>query len=180
MPGRPSSYPSRVYYVKGRAGGCGCGHPRSRLAPYRMMMFKTLVVVWLAGIGVAIAQSSDEALLRQAEKDWNQAIAEKDGVAAVKFMADDYVLVGVRSTGSSTVEREAWVQSLVAMRVFSYQTEVARVRVYGDSAVVSVKGSWHISFRSQEIDENCLVTDVWSKRADGWKVVLRHSSPYPR
>src|SRR5258708_4250849 len=143
------------------------------------MMFRTLAVLLLTGIGISLAQSPDEALLRKAEKDWNAAIGAKDADKAVKFMADDYVLVGVRSTGSSTVDRETWLQSLVAMRVFSYQTEVTRLRVYGDSAVVSVKGSWHISFNGQEVDENFFLTDVWSKRADGWKVVLRHSSPYP-
>ena len=143
------------------------------------MMLRTLAVLLLTGIGISLAQSPDEALLRKAEKDWNAVIGAKDAATAVKFMADDYVLVGVRSTGSSTVDRETWLQSLVAMRVFSYQTEVTRLRVYGDSAVVSVKGSWHISFNGQEIDENFFVTDVWSKLADGWKVVLRHSSPYP-
>ena len=143
------------------------------------MMFRTLAVLLLTGIGISLAQSPDEALLRKAEKDWNAAIGAKDAAKAVKFMADDYVLVGVRSTGSSTVDRETWLQSLVAMRVFSYQTEVTGLRVYGDSAVVSVKGSWHISFNGQEVDENFFLTDVWSKRADGWKVVLRHSSPYP-
>jgi len=143
-------------------------------------MLKVSAVLCLAGIGSCMAQTPDEALLRQAEKDWNGAIAAKDGTAALKFMADDYVLVGVRSTGSSAVDRQTWLKSLVAMRIFSYETEVTRVRVYGDSAVVSVKGSWHVSFQGQEVDENFLVTDVWTKRPDGWKVVLRHSSPYPR
>lgn len=142
-------------------------------------MFKTLMVLCLAGIGAGMGQTPDETLLRQAEKDWNGAIAAKDGSAAVKFMTDDYVSVGVRSGEPSTSDRQAWLQSLVAMRIFTYQTEVRRVRVYGDSAVVSVKGSRHVTFQGQEVDENFFATDVWSKRADGWKVVLRHSSPYP-
>jgi ketosteroid isomerase-like protein len=144
------------------------------------MIIKILAALWLAGIGFSIAQTSDEALVRQAEKDWNGAIAAKDGSAAVKFMTDDYISAGVRSTGPSTADRQAWLQSLVAIRVFSYQTEVTRVRIYGDSAVVTVKGSWHVGFQGQEVDENFFATDVWNKRADGWKVVLRHSSPYPR
>lgn len=127
-----------------------------------------------------MAQTSDEALLQQAEKDWNDAILKQDAARAQTFMADDYVLVGVRSTGSSTVDRDAWLQSLASMRFYSYETEVTRVRVYGDSAVVSVTGNWHIIFHGREIDENFLLTDVWSRRPEGWKVVLRHSSPYQR
>jgi ketosteroid isomerase-like protein len=156
-------------------------HPRTGPSPYKRVMtiYKNLATLCLAGIGFSTAQTSDEAFVRQAEKDWNGAIAAKDGTAAVKFMADDYISAGVRLIGPSTADRQTWLQSLVAMRVFSYQTEVTRVRIYGGSAVVNVKGSWHVSFQGQEVDENFFATDVWNKRADGWKVVLRHSSPYP-
>ena len=126
------------------------------------------------------AETPDEGLIKQAETAWNDAIRKQDVKAARQFMADDYVLVGVRSTGSNTVERDAWLEGLGAMRVFSYQAEVTRVRVYGDSAVVSVKGAWHISFGGRDVDENFFLTDVWSRQSEGWKVVLRHSSPYPR
>ena len=125
-----------------------------------------------------MAQISDEALLQEAENDWNQAIGKQDVAAARNRMSDDFVLVGVRSTGSHTVEVDSWLQNLAAMRIYSYHAETTRMRVYGDSAVVSVKGSWHIVFHGQEIDENFFLTDVWSNRPDGWKVVLRHSSPY--
>ena len=142
------------------------------------MLTKTAVLLILTGL--AMAQTPDEGLLRQAEREWNQAIMRQDAAVAKRFLADDYVLVGVRSTGSSTVEQNAWLEGLAAMRVYSYHSEVTRVRVYGDSAVVSVKGSWHVQFRGQEIDENFFITDVWTKTPAGWKVVLRHSSPYPK
>jgi ketosteroid isomerase-like protein len=148
-------------------------------------MFRTIgrasvvcLMIW-SSLNV-LAQTPDEALVRQAEKSWNEAIAKQDVAAAGKFLADDYVLVGVRSTGFDTVEREPWLQNLAAMRLQSYETEVVRVRIHGDSAVVSVKGGWHILHRGQEIDENFFLTDVWCKTEGGWKVALRHSSPYPR
>jgi ketosteroid isomerase-like protein len=140
----------------------------------------TLAMLQCASVTMLQSQTSDEGLVKQAETDWNEAIRKQDARAVRQFMADDYVLVGVRSTGSNTVERDAWLQSLAAMRIVSYQAEVTRVRVYGDSAVVSVKGGWHISFSGREIDENFFLTDVWSRQPQGWKVVLRHSSPYPR
>lgn len=129
---------------------------------------------------VNTAISSEELLVRQAEKDWNDAIRRQDPTTALKFMAPDYVLVGIRSTGANTVELETWLQTLMAMHILSYQDEVIRTRVYGDSAVVSVKGNWHLELHGREINENFLVTDVWNRTAEGWRVVLRHSSPYPR
>jgi ketosteroid isomerase-like protein len=138
-------------------------------------------VTALLMLGIALAQTSDEASLRQAEKDWNAAISKQDMAAVTKFMADDYVLVNVLERGPIITERAEWLWSLAAMRIISSQTEVTRVRVYGDSAVVSVKGSWHVVFRDgEEIDRNYFVTDVWTKHPDGWKVVLRHSGRYPK
>jgi ketosteroid isomerase-like protein len=129
---------------------------------------------------IALAQAPDEASVRQAEKDWNAAISKQDMTAVTKFMADDYVLINVLESGPSTTERAEWLRNLAAMRIISSTMEVTRVRVYGDSAVVSVKGSWHVILDSNEIDGNYFVTDVWTKRPGGWKVVLRHSGRYPK
>ena len=146
-------------------------------------MCRTILIlstaVLLASIRIGTAATAEESLLKQAEKEWNEAIGKKDVAAARKYMADDFVLVGVRSTGSNTVELATWLEGLAAMRIDSYHSEPTRVKVYGDSAVVSVKGDWHILFQGREINENFFLTDVWTKRADGWKIVLRHSSPYP-
>ena len=146
-----------------------------------MCRTKITGVTALLMLGIALAQTSEEASVRQAEKDWNAAIGKQDMAAVTKFMADDYVLVNVLERGPITTERAEWLRTLAAMRIISSQTEVTRVRVYGDSAVVSLKGSWHVVFPDgKEIDGNYFVTDVWTKHQDGWKVVLRHSGRYPK
>ena len=146
-----------------------------------MWRTKIVGVTALLIMGIAFAQTSEEASVRQAEQDWNAAIAKQDMAAASKFMADDYVLVNVLEKGPSITERAEWLRTLAAMRIISSQTEVTRVRAYGDSAVVSLKGSWHVVFSDGgEIDGNYFVTDVWIKHQDGWKVVLRHSGRYPK
>jgi len=124
--------------------------------------------------------NSEELLVREAEKDWNEAILRQDSAAALRHLAQDYVLVGIRSTGANMADRDAWLNTLTAMRIHSYHADVVRVRVHGDSAVVSMKGDWHLELHGREINENFLVTDVWSRTEDGWRVVLRHSSPYPK
>ena len=146
----------------------------------RIRVALTIAMLVCASAIMPQAQTPDEGLIKQAEAAWNDAIRKQDVKAARQFMADDYVLVGVRSTGSNAMELDAWLEGLASMRVISYQSEVTRVRVYGDSAVVSVKGGWHISFGGRDIDENFFLTDVWIRKPQGWKVVLRHSSPYPR
>jgi ketosteroid isomerase-like protein len=155
-------------------------------------MIKTTVLIALLGLATVYSTRSQdrentvtsngsvERELVQAEKDWAGALRKQDIAAVRKFMAEDYVLVGVRTTGSNTVDLDTWLKGLANMQIHSYEAEVKRVRIYGDSAVLSVEGSWHIGFQGREIDENFFLTDVWIKKPDGWKIVLRHSSPYPR
>jgi len=84
-----------------------------------------------------VAEKVEEALLKEAEYAWNEAILKQDVEAAAKFLAEDYVLVGIRSTGSGIVTRDTWLKGLAAMRIHTYQTQVIRTRLYGDSGVVS-------------------------------------------
>jgi ketosteroid isomerase-like protein len=43
--------------------------------------------------------------IRLVEQEWNECISRRDASAAQEFMADDYLLVGVRSTGAAPVGR---------------------------------------------------------------------------
>jgi len=100
--------------------------------------------------------------------------------AAASLAMDDYVLVGLTSSASCVVTLDQWLHGLADLRIHSYRAEVMQVRAYGDSAVALVQGSWDIVFQGQEIDEDFLVSDLWIRRAEGWKIVLRHLSPWPR
>jgi len=60
-------------------------------------------VTALLMLGIALAQTSEEASIRQAEKDWNAAIGKQDMAAVTKFMADDYVLVNVLEKGPASL-----------------------------------------------------------------------------
>lgn len=127
-----------------------------------------------------MAETLEERLLLEAEQAWNDAILQQDVKAAHEFMAADCVLVGSRLTGPPILEhRDSWLKGLAAMRVHSYRTQVVRTRLYDDCGVVSVVGSWQIVFEGREILENFFLTDIWTESSNGWKVVLRHFSPYP-
>jgi ketosteroid isomerase-like protein len=127
-----------------------------------------------------MAENIEETLLKETEYAWNEAILKQDVEAAAKFLAEDYVLVGIWLTRSGIVARHLWLNDLATMHIHTYQTQVVRTRLYGDSGAVSVVGSWHVIFDGREILENLFLTDVWSACSDGWKVVLRHCSRYPQ
>lgn len=129
---------------------------------------------------MAFLMSEQSKAIEQCENEWNKAIKDQNADAAAKFLGDDYVLVGVRSTGTVDVPAHVWLDSLRSMKIHEYAWQLKRVKTYGDSAVVSILGSWRIDFMGKEINENFLLTDVWTRTADGWKVVLRHSSPFAK
>lgn len=128
-----------------------------------------------------MAQMVDENHFKKLEHDWERALLAKDLAELDRILASDFVLVGIRSTGTQLITREVWLDTLLhKMRIEAFSASATRVRVYKDSAVVSMEGAWTLTLNGREIDENFLLTDVWVQQGDQWKVVLRHSSPFPK
>jgi ketosteroid isomerase-like protein len=94
------------------------------------------------------------------------------------LLAPEYRLVGVRSTGTSDMARDAWFAGLGRMAFSRFEPSVSSVEVFGDTALATVEGSWALEFDGRQIDESFYVTDVWVRRDGQWRIVRRHSSPY--
>ena len=126
-------------------------------------------------------QTSPEAdSLRHLEESWSVAFHTSDYAFMERILAPEFTLVGIRSTGVSTVTRADWLANTRVMKFRAFDTRVLSVEMYGDAAVVTMDGSWTIDWNDRHIDERFLVTDVWVFRNTKWQVVRRHSSPYPK
>lgn len=127
-------------------------------------------------LSTSSGQQADGQEIRVLEKRWEEATLQKNKAALEQLMSPEYVLVGLGPKGMQEVPRDAWLKNLAMMQIDAYQAEIKRVRIYGDSAVVNIEGSWKVSLGPNKIDEAFLLTDVWIKRDDRWQVVLRHSA----
>ena len=118
--------------------------------------------------------------LRRIEEAWSVAFRTSDYAFMERILAPEFTLVGIRSTGVSTVTRADWLANTRVMAFRAFDARVLSVETYGDAAVVTMDGSWTIDWNGRHIDEKFLVTDVWVWRNTKWQVVRRHSSPYPK
>ncbi|MEU1280897.1 nuclear transport factor 2 family protein [Streptomyces sp. NPDC005805] len=111
--------------------------------------------------------------LRRLAEEWAAAIAGNDPARIAAFMADDWVIVS--ESGVSTRE-----QFLSVVRsgdlTHSAMDLVAppRIRVYGDTAVLTGRVTNTAHYRGVRHDADEWTTDVFVRRHGRWQCVLSH------
>jgi ketosteroid isomerase-like protein len=124
--------------------------------------------------------SADVDAVTAREQAWVEALLAGDIAALESLLSPRFLLVGVRSTGTEPIGRDAWFATLSAMRFHAMALDRVEVSLFGGCAVASVNGEWTVDFHGRRIDERFLLTDVWAREAGEWRVVRRHSSPYAK
>jgi ketosteroid isomerase-like protein len=113
----------------------------------------------------------DEAELLSVSDAWAEAIVSNDADRIAAFMADDWVIVS--DTGISVREDFlAVVRSGDLTHTAMDRVSAARIRVYGDAAVVTgrVTNTAHHKGRRYDADE--WTTDVFVRRDGRWLCVV--------
>lgn len=114
-------------------------------------------------------------LLNLGEK-WAAAMVANDADRIGSFMADEWVIVSER--GISTKEEFlSFVRSgQLTHRTFEMVGE-ARIRQYGNSAVLSARIVNTAHFGGQQFEADEWTTDVFIHHDDRWFCVLSHITP---
>jgi len=117
--------------------------------------------------------------VRDLEREWRDALVAKDEATLRRLIHPQYKLVGIRSTGSVAVDLEQWIEALQRMDIASLEVRVTECVQLENVIVATVDAQWQVRYLGQLIDERVLLTDVWVREGDSWKVLRRHSSPVP-
>ena len=117
--------------------------------------------------------------VRDLEREWRDALIAKDEDVLRRLIHPQFKLVGVRSTGSVAVDLPQWIDALKRMDIASLEVRVTECVALENAIVATVDAQWKLRFMGHAIDERVLLTDVWVKTDEGWRVVRRHSSPVP-
>ncbi len=107
--------------------------------------------------------------------EWDRAMIENDPEAIGRFMADDWTIIG--SDGS--VGDKATFLGLVKSGELSHdvmESDDLRVRVYGDTAVVTAQGVSGGMYRGQAFREVERSSCVFVRQEGQWRCVLTHLS----
>jgi uncharacterized protein (TIGR02246 family) len=117
-----------------------------------------------------------EAELVAVEDEWARAIVSNDAARIAGFTADDWVIVSASGVGT----REHFL-SLVRSGALTHSAmeriSDARVRVYGDTAVLTARMTNTAHYRGERFDADEWVTDVFVYRDGRWLCVLSQITP---
>lgn len=102
---------------------------------------------------------------------WARAIVSNDAARIADFMADDWVIVS--ETGVTTREQfMSFVSSGALTHSAMDRVGNARVRAYGDAAVITMQQTNTAHFDGRRFDADEWVTDVFMRRDERWRCVL--------
>ena len=112
----------------------------------------------------------EEELLK-VEKGFVDAIAKNDLEGIERFVTDDWIII---NADGGIIDRERFVEVIKSGTLTHemMESEDMRVRVYGDSAVVSALTRSKGKFMGQEFTTHERSTDVFVRRDGQWRCVL--------
>jgi ketosteroid isomerase-like protein len=122
--------------------------------------------------------SEAEEKLLKIEKEFAQAIVSNDLEGIGRIVADEWIII---DPNGDIVDRTRFfeVTKSGALTHDMMESEDFRVRVYGDSAVVTGLTRTKGKFMGQEFSTQERATDVFVKRDDRWQCVLTHLTRLP-
>lgn len=122
--------------------------------------------------------SEPEEELLKIENEFAEAIVRNDLEGIGRFVADDWIII---EPDGGIVDRTRFFEVIKsgALTHEMMESEDLRVRVYGDSAVVTAVTRSKGKFMGQEFSTQERATDVFMKREGRWRCVLTHLTRFP-
>jgi ketosteroid isomerase-like protein len=120
----------------------------------------------------------EEELLKL-ENAFAEAIVKNDLEGIGRLVADDWIII---DPNGEIVDRTRFFEVIKsgALTHDTMESEDFRIRVYGDSAVVTAITSAKGKFMGQEFSTHERATDVFVKRDGRWQCVLTHLTQFAK
>ena len=140
---------------------------------------RLLFIPLLLVAGAVVADTTAD--LVGLEQRLTDALQRSDVEAVAALWADDLVWIGLSGKQSSKAEQLAGIKAQAAApgsapAVVDVVNKDVKVRVYGESAVVTVLSTWTIRTAEGERASDYLATHVWNERGGQWRLVSAHIS----
>ena len=128
---------------------------------------------------VCVAAAADPVReLTALEQKLTDALVRSDAATVDALWADDLVWIGLNGKPSSKAEQLASMkgQAATAPSSVSATNKDVEVRLYGSTAVVTVRSTWTTRTDAGERASDYIATHVWSERGGRWRLVSAHIS----
>jgi hypothetical protein len=145
-------------------------------------VFTALVVLIVFSSGVT-AQSvtakrnqTVEQEITDLEKKWSTDIQRQDPAVMEQYLASGYFLaVGREGHPLEIVPRKNWLDNLRNYKLESFNIDEIKVSVYDKTAIALMLFTQKATVGRGRRDGQLLITDIWVKEKNGWRVAERHS-----
>ncbi|HVF29515.1 MAG TPA: nuclear transport factor 2 family protein [Pyrinomonadaceae bacterium] len=117
--------------------------------------------------------SSEEQEILDGAREWAEAMISNDAERIGSFMADDWVIVSERGISSKEYFLSFVESGALTHTSFELVGE-PRLKVYGDTAVLTTRATNTAFFNGQQFDADEFSTDVLIRRNGRWLCVLSH------
>jgi ketosteroid isomerase-like protein len=113
------------------------------------------------------------------EKEFSHAVANNDAKAVDRFLADDWIIIGADG-GIIDKARFLDVIRSGALTHDMMESVDTRVRIYGDTAVVTALTTTTGKYSGQEFTTKERATDVFVKQEGRWRCALTHLTSFTK
>lgn len=120
---------------------------------------------------------NDVATIEALQKAWMQAWLAGDRATIETILAPGFLLRSIQT--DTLVDRATWIDNSVNGRIrgTAFEYSHMHVTVDGDTAVTDSLLTFEATIDGKDWSTKAWCTDVWARKAGGWQVVKRHSSP---
>ena len=118
-------------------------------------------------------------LINALECEWRDALISGDADRLRALIHPKFELIGTRSTGPFTINREEWLSAVQQREIVAIDLDIHDAVILDEVMIGTIYARWKVKYLGGEIEDCVLLTDVWVREGDGWCVVRRHSSPAP-
>ena len=113
------------------------------------------------------------------EREWRDALCNKDMDHLRSLVHPDFVLIGTRSTGPFIMHRDEWLDAIQRRDVETIDLEVHDATALDKVMVGTVQAKWRVKYLGRVIEDCVVLTDVWVQHEGRWRALRRHSTPAP-
>jgi hypothetical protein len=118
---------------------------------------------------------NDPRLLAQIAN-FERCVRERDGELASAVLHPDFALVLVQPE-PAIVPRSAWIGMLPEYVVHAWEVQEQGLDVDGDCAAMLQRVDMRATVLGQDRSGLFVISDIWRRRDDEWRVWRRHSTP---
>ncbi|HKZ79143.1 MAG TPA: nuclear transport factor 2 family protein [Pyrinomonadaceae bacterium] len=126
--------------------------------------------------GEKVAGSSVESSLMQIEQELLDALLKGDASANERYLADSFTFIAPNGMVSDKAQGIADIKS-GDLKFESSKVDDMKVRVYGDTAVVTYITTDKGTYKGQDISGQYRWTDVFVKQGGKWQIVAGQGTP---